>query len=125
MALFVNTLTVDARDPLTLARFWSAALDWPIVQQDDDEVLLAPSRERSPAPGVYPLLFGRSPDAKTIKNRWHFDLAPDDQDAEVRRLEELGARRVDIGQGDQSWVVMADPEGNEFCILRSLSAEDG
>jgi glyoxalase superfamily protein len=122
MALFVNTLAIDSRDPLALARFWSAALDWPIVQQEDDEVLVAPSREAPTVPGMYPLLFARSPDTKKIKNRWHFDLAPDDQDAEVRRLEGLGARRVDIGQGDQSWVVMADLEDNEFCVLRSLPA---
>lgn len=122
MALFVNTLTVDSRDPLALARFWSAALDWPIVQQDDDEVMVVPSRERPPPPGVYPLSFFRVPDAKSVKNRWHFDLAPEDQDAEVRRLEGLGARRIDIGQGEQSWVVMADVEGNEFCVLRSLPA---
>jgi hypothetical protein len=125
MALFVDTLLVDARDPLALARFWSAALDWPIVQEDDDEVMLAPSRERPPARGVYPLLFVRVPDAKTVKNRWHFDLAPEDQDAEVRRLEGMGARRIDIGQGEQSWIVMADVEGNEFCVLRSLPAEGG
>jgi Glyoxalase-like domain len=124
MALFVNTLTIDSRDPLALARFWSAALDWPIVQQEDDEVMVGPSRERPPPPGVYPLLFGRVSDAKTVKNRWHFDLAPEDQSAEVRRLEELGARRVDIGQGEQSWVVMADVEGNEFCVLRSLPPVD-
>lgn len=55
-----------------------------------------------------------------MKNRWHFDLAPDDQQAEVARLEALGARRADIGQGDARWVVMADVEGNEFCVLHSL-----
>jgi predicted enzyme related to lactoylglutathione lyase len=124
MALFVNALSIDARDPLALARFWSAALDWPIVEEDGDEVMVAPSRERPPAPGMYPLLFVRVPDAKVVKNRWHFDLAPEDQDAEVRRLEGMGARRVDIGQGDQSWVVMADVEGNEFCVLRSLPPGD-
>jgi Glyoxalase-like domain len=58
---------------------------------------------------------------KTMKNRVHFDLRPDDQQAEVRRLEALGATRVDIGQVDATWVVMADPEGNEFCVLRSLA----
>lgn len=127
MALFVNALSVDAHDPLALARFWSEALDWPIVEvgEEDDEVMLAPSRERPPPPGVYPLLFVRVPDTKTVKNRWHFDLAPEDQDAEVRRLEGMGARRVDIGQGVQTWVVMADVEGNEFCLLRSLPPEGG
>jgi hypothetical protein len=59
------------------------------------------------------LLFGRTHDSKATKNRLHLDLRPDDQEAEVQRLLELGARRVDIGQGDQTWVVLADPEGNE------------
>ena len=121
MTLFVNSLTVDAHDPASLARFWAAALDWPILFEAEDEVMIAPSDERQP--GVYPMLFGRNADVKTVKNRWHFDLAPTDQEAEVARLEALGARRADIGQGEVSWVVMADPEGNEFCVLRSLPAE--
>lgn len=58
---------------------------------------------------------------KSVKNRVHFDLRPDDQDAEVQRLESLGARRIDVGQRSVTWVVMADPEGNEFCVLRSLA----
>lgn len=58
-----------------------------------------------------------------MKNRWHFDLAPDDQAAEVSRLEGLGARRADIGQKEVAWVVMADVEGNEFCVLKSLPKE--
>ena len=119
MALYVNALVVDCRDPLPVARFWSEALNWPIVEQTDDEVLVAPSSERSDTPGVHPILFGRNPDTKTVKNRWHLDLAPDDQAIEVTRLEGLGARRIDIGQGEQSWVVLAYAEGNEFCILRS------
>jgi hypothetical protein len=57
------------------------------------------------------------PEPKTVKNRLHLDLRADDQEAEVRRLEALGARRIDIGQGDVTWVVMADPEDNEFCVL--------
>ena len=66
-------------------------------------------------------MFWRTDDEKTVKNRWHFDLAPDDQAAEVARLEGMGARRVDFGQGDEApWVVLADPEGNEFCVLDSL-----
>ena len=63
------------------------------------------------------LLFGPVPEKKTIKNRLHLDFRPDDQAAEVDRLLALGARRVDIGQGEQPWVVLADPEGNEFCVL--------
>jgi predicted enzyme related to lactoylglutathione lyase len=119
VALYVNCLSVDCRDPRSVAQFWSQALDWPILEDDDDdEVMVAPGRE--PVPGKYPLLFVRVPDEKTAKNRWHLDLSPEDQSAEVARLEGLGARRVDIGQGDQTWVVMSDPEGNEFCVLRSL-----
>jgi Glyoxalase-like domain len=74
-----------------------------------------PRAERGPG-----LVFLTVPETKALKNRLHIDLAPasdDDQEAEVRRLESLGARRVDIGQGDVSWVVLADPEGNEFCVL--------
>ena len=120
MTLFVDSLIVDAADPAALARFWAAALDWPVLSESDDEVMIAPFDERKP--GVYPILFGRSLDAKSLKNRWHLDLAPTDQQAEVARLEELGARRADIGQKDVDWIVMADPEGNEFCVLRSLPA---
>ena len=123
MTLFVNSLTVDSRDPRALARFWSEALEWPILFEADDEVLIAPFDERRP--GVHPILFNRNDDPKSGKNRWHFDLAPTDQDAEVRRLEGLGARRADIGQGDVDWIVMADPEGNEFCVLRSLPSGGG
>jgi predicted enzyme related to lactoylglutathione lyase len=66
----------------------------------------------------------RAPDHKQVKNRLHLDLRPDDRDAEVARLEALGAYRVDIGQiGDESWVVMADPEGNEFCLVQPLPPE--
>lgn len=80
--------------------------------------MIAPFQE--PHPGVFPVLFGRNPDEKRVKNRWHFDLAPDDQAVEVARHEGLGAQRADIGQGDVPWVVMADIEGNEFCVLKSL-----
>ncbi len=64
------------------------------------------------------------PDAKAVKNRLHIDLRPDDQAAEVERALSLGARHVDIGQGEQTWVVLADPEGNEFCILRALRPDE-
>ncbi len=120
MTLFVNSLTVDARDPASLARFWADALEWPILFEADDEVMIAPFEDHRP--GVHPILFNRNDDEKRVKNRWHFDLAPTDHDAEVARLERLGANRADIGQGDVDWVVMADPEGNEFCVLRSLPA---
>ncbi|HET8776017.1 MAG TPA: VOC family protein [Candidatus Limnocylindria bacterium] len=123
MTIAINALTVDCHDPQAVGRFWAAALHWPILWDEKDEVLIAPFEERHP--GVFPLLFLPNPDEKRVKNRWHFDLAPDDQDAEVARLEALGARRADIGQGEVDWVVMADVEGNEFCVLKSLPKEEG
>ena len=89
------------------------------------EVVLEPPAG-SPLDGVAPdLLFLRVDDERVIKNRLHLDLRPDDQAAELRRLEALGATPVDIGQGDDvTWVVLADPEGNEFCVLRALRADE-
>ncbi len=118
MSIAINSLTVDCHEPRTIAAFWAEALSWPILYESDDQVMIAPFQERQP--GVFPVLFQRNPDEKRVKNRWHFDLAPDDQAAEVARLEGLGARRADIGQGEVRWVVMADVEGNEFCVLHSL-----
>ncbi|HUY50672.1 MAG TPA: VOC family protein [Streptosporangiaceae bacterium] len=107
-------LCIDSHDPRALARFWSAALDQPVLLEADDEVVVGADLQAYPG-----LCFLPVPEGKTVKNRLHIDLAPDDQDAEVARLEALGARRVDVGQGpDVSWVVLADPEGNEFCVLR-------
>ena len=122
MTVAINSLTVDCHDPGRIARFWSTVLDWRILHESEEGVMIAPFEE--PQPGVFPVYFQRNPDEKRVKNRWHFDLAPDDQDAEVARLEALGAHRVDIGQGDVSWVVMADIEENEFCVLKSLPKEE-
>ena len=105
-------VTIDARDPAALAEFWRQVLDYRAAFSSPDEVGIEPTDEAGPA-----LLFVPVADDKTVKNRLHLDLAPDDQSAEVERLLALGARRTDIGQGDVSWVVMADPEGNEFCVL--------
>ena len=121
MSLGINNLTVDCHDPQAVSAFWTDALGWTVVDEDPNGVMIAPQRD--PKPGIHPVYFQANPDEKLIKNRWHFDLAPNDQDAEVARLEALGARRVDIGQGDVPWVVMADVEGNEFCVLTSLPAE--
>jgi predicted enzyme related to lactoylglutathione lyase len=121
MTLHINSLTIDCRDPRRLAKFWTDALAWQVISESDEGVLIAPFQE--PHPGVFPLYFQANPDDKVVKNRWHFDFAPTDQDGEVARLEALGARRADIGQGDVTWVVMADIEGNEFCVLSSLPAE--
>jgi hypothetical protein len=121
MTLVIQCLDIDSRDPVALAGFWQEALGWRRTHESDDEVVLEPP-EGSPQDGVAPdLLFLRVPDAKAGKNRLHLDLRPDDQVAEVERLLALGAARVDLGQGDDvSWVVLADPEGNEFCVLRAL-----
>ena len=112
---------VDSPDPGRIAGFWQAALGWRRTFEDADEVVLEPP-EGSPEDGVSPdLLFLRVPEPKTVKNRLHLDLRPVDQAAEVARLEALGAHRVDVGHGgDQTWVVLADPDGNEFCVLRAL-----
>jgi hypothetical protein len=107
-------ICIDAHDPPALAAFWAAALRQDILFEDDEEVIVGA------APDLYPgLCFLKVPEDKVVKNRLHLDLDPDDRDAEVARLIQLGARRVDIGQGpDVTWVVLADPEGNEFCVLR-------
>jgi len=107
------TLTFDAHNPRRLAEFWCGALGYDITLDNGDEVAI----EKPADARVLPLLFIRVADEKVVKNRVHLDLAPDDQGAEVKRLKALGAREVDIGQRDVSWVVMADPEGNEFCVL--------
>ena len=122
------TLAVDCRDAPALARWWAGVLDWQVTHDGDDEVVIGPRHavdgqsadipveQRAPA-----LAFGPVPEAKQVKNRLHIELAPradDDQEAEVSRLLGLGATRADVGQGgDESWVVLADPEGNEFCVL--------
>jgi hypothetical protein len=100
--------------------FWSKALDWPLVWDQDQETAI-----RSPLGGPKISWGGPPLTPKTGKSRQHFDLAPPldgDQDAEVDRLVSLGATRVDIGQGEVPWVVMADPDGHEFCVLPPAAA---
>ena len=115
MSLRWQATCIDSEDPAPLARWWSELLGWPITDEDDDEIYLTPTSAEWPE-----LAFFRVPEAKpaSVKNRLHLDFVPDDQAAEVARAEALGARRVDIGQGSPTWVVLADPDGNEFCILR-------
>lgn len=125
MDLRIQCLCIDTTDPAALAAFWQSALGWRRTHEDPDEIVLEPAAG-SREDGVVPdLLFLRVPEHKANKNRLHLDLRPADQETEVTRLEGLGARRVDIGQGaDVSWVVLADPDGNEFCVLRPLTAEE-
>jgi len=122
MSVVINNLTVDCQNPRALAEFWTAALGWQIVEESEEGVMIAPFSEQRP--GVVPVFFQENPDDKVVKNRWHFDLTAVDQAAEVARLQSLGAHHADIGQGDVPWVVMADVEGNEFCVLRSLPKEE-
>jgi hypothetical protein len=118
MGLRIQAVIVDCHDPGRLAEFWAEALGWRITGRDDPEWVVEPpegSREDSVVPD---LLFIRVSDPTPGKNRLHLDLRPEDQAAEVARLESLGATRADVGQGeDVYWQVMADPEGNEFCVL--------
>jgi catechol 2,3-dioxygenase-like lactoylglutathione lyase family enzyme len=123
MDIRIQCLCIDSTEPARTAAFWQAALGWRLTFEKEDEVVLEPP-EGSPEDGIVPdLLFLRVPEGKAVKNRLHLDLRPRDQAAEVARLEALGARRVDVGQGAVSWVVMADPDGNEFDVLQPLRPE--
>jgi predicted enzyme related to lactoylglutathione lyase len=113
----VAAIVVDCVDRQAMAAFWTVAANWPIQHSNDHLVALrAPAND---GPYVEMLAVG---EPKNVKNRVHLDVAPypdDDQAAEVARLTELGAKLADVGQGDVSWIVMADPEGQEFCVLTS------
>src|SRR4051812_29021932 len=109
--------TLDVHDVARMARFWAAALGYDVDHGEDDGASLF-----APGGGKPTLWLQRTSTAKSVKNRCHPDLRPQDDDvrAEVERLLELGARHVDVGQGDdEPFVVLQDPEGNEFCVLRS------
>ncbi|MGW6691942.1 VOC family protein [Streptomyces sp. NPDC054961] len=112
MTLEWEQVVVHAEDPAALGQWWAEALDWVVVHSSDDEFEIRQAPDRMPG-----LEFVRLAESKKAKSRLHLDFRPDDQEAEVDRLLAHGARRVDIGQGEQSWVVLADPEGNEFCVL--------
>jgi hypothetical protein len=114
MALEWEQVTVDATDPEALGRWWLVALEWVIINDDPEEFEIRAAPERLPG-----LLFVRVSEPKAVKDRLHLDLRPEDRDTEVERLLMLGATRADVGQGEQTWVVLADPEGNEFCVLSS------
>ena len=117
-------LAIDCADPSSLAGFWCSVLGYEVQDEDDGIITIGsaavPEGKNHLGPVPPTLTFARVPEGKTVKNRLHLDVNPADreQDEEVRRLLDLGARHADVGQGpDVSWVVMADPEGNEFCVL--------
>jgi hypothetical protein len=129
MALRWYSNVIETTDASRLARWWAEALDWEVIFEAADEVVLVPrwARELSEQlefhqvpPGF---VFVRVEHEKHSKNRIHMDLAPhtsDDRDAEIARLESLGATRIDVGQGPEvPWTVLADIDGNEFCVLSS------
>jgi Glyoxalase-like domain len=119
-------MVMDANDPRQLARFWASALDWVVEEEDGvEEVDVSPAGYEYPDPVALPIVFLPVAEPKAAKNRVHIDLAsqsPEHQAALVQRLRDLGARPLDIGQGDVPWVVLADPEGNEFCVLEPRDA---
>ncbi|MEY2454763.1 MAG: hypothetical protein QOD92_4337 [Acidimicrobiaceae bacterium] len=119
MAARITTTVFDAAHPAQLGEFWAEVLGWDTTTVDghDDWVVIAdPNHE-----ATFILLFLPGSETKTAKNRVHLDINPVgcSQQEELERLLSLGARRVDIGQGEQTWFVLADPEGNEFCLLRN------
>jgi len=117
VACRMTELVLDCHDPHRVAEFWSRVLGYPIVDRDEDAVEIAPP-DGSPSPVT--LLFSRSDDPKRDKLRLHIDVNATDrsQHEELSRLLELGAKPIDIGQGEQTWHVLSDPEGHEFCLLR-------
>jgi hypothetical protein len=128
----LTEIVVDSHDPVAQAAFWSAVLDYHVVRAEEGQVEIA-ARDREPpdlaeqvrqAPVVPSLVFVTVPESKTVKNRLHLDVRPADcsHAAEVERLIGLGARRADAGHGTWPWAVLADPEGNEFCVLGPLTA---
>ncbi len=115
VAAKLTEVVVDAADPERLSRFWAEVLGWQQLEADEDGVEIGDPGGAKPT-----LVFVPVPEPKAFKNRVHLDVNPVgcDQAEELARLLALGAVEVDVGQGDQTWVVLADPEGNEFCLLR-------
>ena len=118
--LIWEQVVVDAHNPVALGRWWAESLGWVVVGDAADEFEIRPTPDRVPG-----LLFVPVPEKKAGKNTLHLDFRLVDQTAEVERLLSLGARRADVGQRDASWVVLADPEGNEFCKPHSRRASSG
>ncbi|HJV08223.1 MAG TPA: VOC family protein [Acidimicrobiales bacterium] len=115
MGAVLTEVVVDAEDPHALAAWWAEVLGWRTIEADETGVEIGAADGATPT-----LVFVPVPEAKAGKNRIHLDVNPTgcDQDEELFRLRSLGARDVDVGQGEQTWHVLADPEGNEFCLLR-------
>jgi len=116
MPVALHHIVIDAHDLPGLARFWTQALGWQVLSERPREIVIGPDGHAPVG-----ICFMPSPDAKLGKNRVHLDLtaSADEREAEIARLIGLGARHADVGQtGAESWTVLADPEGNEFCVVR-------
>jgi catechol 2,3-dioxygenase-like lactoylglutathione lyase family enzyme len=113
----LTEVLIDCANAERLATFWCEVLGWKVVDREQGVV------EIGDGAGGVTIVFLPVPEPKTIKNRVHLDVKAigGDQQAEVERIVALGARRIDIGQGEVSWVVLADPEGNEFCVLQGAA----
>ncbi len=118
MASVLREIVIDCARPRELAGFWSRVLGWAVVEDEHGFCWMSSTGEPTAPPPI--LVFVPVPEPKTVKDRIHIDLNPSgcDQAEELERLLALGARPADIGQGDVPWVVLADPEGNEFCLLQ-------
>ncbi len=134
MGARLTEIVIDCRDPDAQAAFWAAVLDYHVVRAGDGQVEIAPWPEEPHdlaeqvrrGPVSPSLVFATVPEGKVVKNRLHLDVRPVGEvpyEQELERLFALGATRANVGQGLQMWVVLADPEGNEFCLLGSLTAE--
>ncbi len=118
MGSVFREIVVDCANPKQLAEFWAAVLNWPLTEDPEGYCWLSSTGEPWAPPPV--LVFAPVPEKKTVKNRLHIDVNPSgcDQAEELERLLALGATHADVGQGDSvPWIVLADPEGNEFCLL--------
>jgi predicted enzyme related to lactoylglutathione lyase len=116
MPVTLHHVVIDAHDLPKLAQFWTQALGWRVLSEREREIVIGTDPDAPTGICFMPVT-----DPKTVKNRVHLDLTTSaaDRDQEIERLLALGARRVDIGQtGEESWTVLADPEGNEFCVIR-------
>ena len=121
MGAVLREIIIDCTDPMLVADFWSKVLGWKVQEAQGGALWM--SESGAPFPDLL-LVFDAVPEKKSVKNRIHLDVSPIgcDRDEEVERLIGFGATRVDIGQGEQPWVVLADPEGNEFCVLGARAA---
>ena len=119
MTLTFSGIVIDSTDPAAVADFWQQALGWSGRQSGERGEAIIHAQQGETVYGPPSIVFQPVPEARTVKNRVHLDFYSPDQDADVARLEALGATRVDVGQGpSRSFVVLADIEGNEFCVLR-------